>query len=346
MIIAIKADLAELYDEVGDANLSIKYWQEVVDTQREILGNRHPSLALSLSGLSAAYRHVGEIDKALNSIKQAYKLSLELNGKDTLTTANILNTHAMLLFDKGETETAIKYLFEVVEIYQSSPSKDYLDTYILKTNLATILSQVGRTQESYEMIKEVYQHNLQAVGKNHYDTLSAQQLLARNLSTLGLQQQAIEMAKNAVENAQTYIDEDSKNDILFGTYYTLGKIYQDHHDYQLSLDSFLQVLNKDMLNPDDIKYAILIHAIAKVYHQLGDFEQAQKYYLQSISRFEQIFGYTHPRVLSAKIKYAQLLKDHQKKEQLHSYIEELQNFIRKNDVKDKQFLEFFAQLEK
>lgn len=338
LIIAIKSDLAKLYDEMGASELSIEHWNNVISSQKEILGDRHPSLANSLASLSAAYRHIGEFEKSLSNIEKAYQLSVQLNGKISLTSANMLNTRAMLLFDSGDTDKAIELLYDVVEIYTQQGSKDFLDTYVVKTNLATLLSQSGRTDESFKMIQDVYSHNLKTLGKHHYDTLSAQQLLARNLSTLGQQEKAIDMARSAILNAQMYIKE-SNNDILFGTYYTLGKIYQANKLYQAGIDNFLEILDKDVLNPNGLKYAILLHATAKIYHESGEFNNAEKFYIKSIENFLNLFGDTHARYLMAQIKYAQLLNLHNKNKKLNQLIKKLKKLTVEKNISTEIFLE-------
>ena len=88
-IMALRSDLASLYDEIGNSEQAIIERLKVIEQQRAILGNNHPELAISLSELSVAYKHMGEMPKAQSSIDEAYQISLDLYGANNLITANI-----------------------------------------------------------------------------------------------------------------------------------------------------------------------------------------------------------------------------------------------------------------
>jgi len=346
LIIGIMSDLAELYDEIGLSDKSVKQWQKVITLQKEILGQRHPNLAQSTGGLAAAYRHTGEFEKALEVIDSAFQISLGANGKESLTSGNLLNTKAMLLFDKGETAKAVDTMYQVIVIYEKTASKDFLDTYVVKTNLATILAQIERTQESYTIIKDVYGHNLEVLGKHHYDTLAAQQLMARDLSALGKQQEAIDLAKDAINNARYHMQSGSINDSLFGTYYTLGKIYESNQQYSLAISNFMEILNAKVLKESGFKYAILIHALAKLYDKSEDFDNAEKYYQQSIEKFSKILTNKNPRTVMAQIRYAGLLKRFNKSEAYTTLMKEITQTIIDNAIKNPELIEALESLKK
>ena len=345
-IMALRSDLASLYDEIGNSEQAIIERLKVIDQQRIILGNNHPELAISLSELSVAYKHMGEIQKAQSSIDEAYQISLDLYGANNLITANILNSRALLLDVDGKTPQAIELIFEVLRIFKAQKSENNIDALIMKTNLAMLLSRVDRNIEAYDLVKQVYDYQILNLGQSHYDTLYSQQILARTLVDLDRIDEAVELAELAVKNAQIHLAESSNNHILAGTYYTLGKIYQSNKQYSLAIENFLNITEQKLINSSDVKYAILLFSIAKLYEEIEDFAGAEKFYIDSINKHINVFTASHKRSLMVQIRYAKLLKSYNKAATLQTLLKSLNSIINDSNIQDEAVLIAFKELNK
>jgi len=344
IILGARSDLADMYDNIGKFDQAIDEWNKIIKAQRSILGGKHPDLAASLNGLSTAYKHMGAIEEAYLAIDEAESISHDVFSINNIITADILNSKAMLLYSDGKIDEAISLTFKVIKIYENQQSINYQETNVLKTNLALLLKNNDRINEAYELAKQVYDYQLKHLGETHLDTLYTQQVLARILINLDRPDEAITLAKLVVKNIQIEIDNGTNSSLYAGAYYTLAKIYQSQAQNKLAIDNFRQIIDRKLLNENEINYAILIFSVAKIYEETNDFDNAEKYYLEAIVKHEKIFGDNHNKTLLIQIKYAGYLKTQQKSTLAHELIKKIDRKITDNSITDKNVLKLYSEL--
>ena len=96
------------------------------------MGEDHPDTLLSLSGLSASYRGLGDYAKAAKLSEQCYETGCRVLGKEHRFTLSYLNIFAGTLYDLGEKERALKLLDELYETMcriANGRRKEELDHY-------------------------------------------------------------------------------------------------------------------------------------------------------------------------------------------------------------------------
>ncbi|HHL32197.1 MAG TPA: tetratricopeptide repeat protein, partial [Oceanospirillales bacterium] len=345
VLLATRSQLASYYDEIGQYEQAIAQWQEIIKVQKKILGNKHPELASSLLQLSISYKHIGDYDNAYKMLDKAYEISLNTYGLFSAVTAEILNSRAIYDSAQGKMDEAIESMKKAIDILQQIRSTNQQDINIFKTNLALFYLQTDRNIQAQQILNELYNYQSNKLGKSHVSTLYTQQLLARALDSLGKKQQAIELAKMAVESSQKYLQDKNNNHIIVGAYYTLAKLYHSNSQYQLAVQNYLKIIDEELLNPKDGNYALMLFSIAKLYTDMGDFDNAQKYFKEAIEKHSNIFSANHPKTLKIQIRYAQLLKAYGKDQQYQQLKNLIQATIKENYIEDEDMVQLSAELD-
>ncbi len=334
----IRSDLATLYNDSGETDLSIKQWHRIISQQKAILGDKHPELVSSLVGLSTAFMYKGDIKKSNELIDEAYEISINLFGENNLTTASVLNTRAILLRHNGEIEEAITLIYKVINIYEQQETINYQDTNIIKMNLAQLLNAENKNNQAFELAEKVYQYQLKNLGETHADTMFSQQILVRILIDLNKPKEAVSLAKNAVANAQKLLEKGNKSSDFVGSYYTLALAYQADKQYPLAIKNFLYIVDNKLLDENGLNLAITISSIAKLYAEMNDFDNAKKYYQDTIKRYTKIYSSNHLKTLNLQATYAALLKSNMHLEESNDLLLNIENIIKENNIEDKVLL--------
>jgi serine/threonine-protein kinase len=340
--LGIRNDLAQLYMETGEIQLSIDQRIKIINIQKQILGNQHPELVHSISGLSVAYAHIGNMEKAYVFIDEALEISVNLNGENSLITANVLNDRALILRNDEKDNLAIQTMYQVISIYENQQSVNYQDTNILKMNLAQLLNEVNKNTEAYNLAKDVYEFQMKKLGNSHIDTIYSQQILARILTDLQRTEEAINLAKLAVQYSQKFIAQGLRSSEFVKSYFTLAKIYQKNGQYQLAIDNFLEIIDNNLVNQDSVNYAVLISSTAKLYDEINDFENAQKYYIESIKVQTKLFSSADVPTILDQIRYANLLKSNNQIKQSQALYTTIDSIIKEHKINDDRIIDLLA----
>ncbi|GAG13889.1 unnamed protein product, partial [marine sediment metagenome] len=84
-------ELGWIYADTGDAGQAIKYYQQALSIDKEVYGERHPSVARDLNNLGSAWEDLGEAKKAIEYYKQALSIDKEVYGEKHPHVATTLN---------------------------------------------------------------------------------------------------------------------------------------------------------------------------------------------------------------------------------------------------------------
>jgi serine/threonine-protein kinase len=345
VLLAARSHLASYYDEIGQFEQAIAQWQEIIKVQKKILGNKHPELAISLLQISISYKHIGDYQNAYKMLDEAYDISLNTYGLYSAVTAEILNSRAIYDSVQGKMDEAIEGMERAIDILQQIRSTNQQDLNIFKTNLALFYLQKDRNTEAQQLLNELYVYQSNKLGEAHVSTLYTQQLLARALDSLGRKQEAIELAKMAVQSSQKYLQDKNNNHIIVGGYYTLAKLYHSNNQYLLAIQNYKKIIDQKLLNPKDGNYALMLFSIAKLYTDMGDFDNAQKYFKETIEKHTNIFSASHPKTIKIQIRYAKLLKAHGKNQQYQQLKKIIQATINDHNIEDEDIVQLSAELD-
>jgi tetratricopeptide (TPR) repeat protein len=113
----------------GDALMSEKKWSEAAAAHEEALKifrasyhGDHPTLATELLTLSVIYQHAGELDLAIERMRECCEIRTKLHGLESSRTAEVMGMLARLLVAAGQTVAADSvYQLAIPHLGQSRP---------------------------------------------------------------------------------------------------------------------------------------------------------------------------------------------------------------------------------
>ena len=116
-------EVAGLYNDIGvqynQDNETIKsffYLNKSLEIRQKIVGQAHPSTAISLLNLSSTYRDIQNFEKAFSLLEQCLNIELKTLGKLHPLVAVTLNNYGHLYFELKEFNKAIKYYQNCLDI--------------------------------------------------------------------------------------------------------------------------------------------------------------------------------------------------------------------------------------
>jgi len=73
--------LGAIYYQTGDYEKVVSFYRKALDIRLEILGEKHPDVAISYNNLGAIYYQTGDYEKAVSFYRKALNIGLEIKIK-------------------------------------------------------------------------------------------------------------------------------------------------------------------------------------------------------------------------------------------------------------------------
>ncbi|KAJ7857869.1 hypothetical protein B0H13DRAFT_1902114 [Mycena leptocephala] len=292
---------------------------EVLEEQKQILGDNHPDTLCTMGNLANAYSELGEHQKAkeLNVIViEKRKQFLGDNHPDTLRTiGNLANTYSHL----GEHRRAKELRVIVMEKRKQFLGDNHPDTLCTMGNLASAYSDLGEHQKAKELNVIVIEKRKQFLGDNHPDTLRTIGNLANTYSHLGEHRRAKELKVIVMEKRQQFLGDNHPD-----TLWTMGNLastysYLGEHRKAKELKVIVMEKQKQFLgdnHPDTLR---TMGNLASTYSDLGEHRQAKELSMIVMEKQKQFLGDNHPDTLRTIGNLANTYSDlgeHRKAEEL------------------------------
>ncbi len=121
--------------------------EESLTIRRQLFGNRHPSVAESLTDYADVQRYKGDWDQAQRLAEEALSIARELTGDDSLESARSILNLGMVHYERGEIDSAERLLRQSLEIYEAHLGEE-------DRQLTNVLDMLGRTAQARGNVAE------------------------------------------------------------------------------------------------------------------------------------------------------------------------------------------------
>jgi tetratricopeptide (TPR) repeat protein len=211
-------DLASCHSELGDYPGALELGKQALEMRRELLGDKHPDVAASLSNLASCHARLGNQPRALELGKQALEMRRELLGgkhPDVATSLSILaSRHAEL----GDYPGAIELGKQALEMRRELLGDKHPDVAVSLNNLATYHLDLGDHPRALELGEQALEMQRELLGDKHPDVASSLNNLAFTYENLSNHARALELGKQALEMRRELLGEshpDTVNSLQF-----------------------------------------------------------------------------------------------------------------------------------
>ena len=180
--------------KAGKFDEAQKALERALEIRRQILGVRHPDVAVSLNNLAELYRVQGRVNDAQPLFEHALAIREETLGKDHPDVAQSLNNLALIYEQLGKTKLAETLYQRARGIVETGLGQDHPDLANILNNLAGLYYLEKRYAEAEPLFKRA-----QAIWENHQDFTN----LAASLNNLAQLYRATDRYREAEYLCQT-----------------------------------------------------------------------------------------------------------------------------------------------
>ena len=177
------------YDKAHDLD------EQVLEEQRELLGDRHPHTLMTASSLGADLRALGRYTEAIERDGKTYKAWREEVGdrhhKTLIAGNNLAHSYRLV----GDFRSARTWDEDVLQLRRQVYGQEHPYTLHSAAQLARDLREAGEYVESATTLRPVHEQlaSLKEMGSEAGDTLNAQVSLAVSLRCAGQEEEAAEL---------------------------------------------------------------------------------------------------------------------------------------------------------
>ncbi|KAJ7754810.1 hypothetical protein B0H16DRAFT_1458849 [Mycena metata] len=313
--------------EGGKDKYAKELLEEVLQKQKQFLGEDHPDTLLTMGNLASSYSPLGEHQKAQKLKSVVLEKQKQLLGEDHPDTLFTMGNLANSYLDLGEHQKAQELMSVVLEKRKQLLGDNHPDTLLTMGNLANSYLDLGEHQKAQELMSLVLEKRKQLLGDDHPATLLTMGNLASSYSALGEHQKAQELKSVVLEKQKQLLGEDHPATLL-----TMGNLASSYsalgeHQKAQELNSVVLEKQKQILGEDHPNTLLIMGNLANSYSALGEHQKAQELKSVVLEKQKQLLGEDHPNTLLTMGNLANsysALGEHQRAKELQSVVLEKQ----------------------
>lgn len=343
VVLAIKNDLVDFYNDIGNYPKAIKHASQLIEGIKKVLGERHPFLIQAYLSQASTQRGTGDIKKAKTSVNLALSLSRELNGELHKSTASAINFIAILHFVDNEIDQALEKTQLASNLYEQIYGEDHPDTWTLKADLAVMLDMVDRMDEAIEIIEPVLRKQTDILGVGHKSTIYSQSVLIRLYAGVGRLDEAQVLGEDSMKQAIAALGAD--HSITAGSQFSLAKIYQQQGNYTAGINLIQSIINADSWDEESNERAISAYnTLADMYLGNEDILSATVYKEKSLAMAVKLLTEESPRTWVQMLKSLEFYITVKDAEKAEAYIKKLSVIFDQNETVNERLLTRFEEM--
>jgi CHAT domain-containing protein/Tfp pilus assembly protein PilF len=271
-------DTAKKLGIYADAELD---YLGALNIREKVLGKDHPDYAVSLNKLGELYSAMGDYARAERNLLEALSIREKALGKDHPDYAVSLNNLGAFYYEMGDYIQAERYLLETLSIYELALDKDNLSYDVaLLNNLGSLYNTMGIYDQAAQYFLEAIAVMEKTPGENH----ASKTATFINLGGLFRRMGDYATAEYFYLEALSI-----RNEVWGGLFNNLPDT--------ANVEALRQVFSEFL--DGTFYYAGLLSNLGSLYSDMGDYAQAERYYLEAMNIEERRLGKNHPDYISS-----------------------------------------------
>ena len=287
-------NLAWLYDNQGNYNEAMKFYNIALEIKEKILSKDHASTAATYNNIAGVYRAQGNYDEALKFYNMALKIFEKTLGKNHPDTATTYNSIAAVYRAQSNYNEALKFYNMAMDIREKLFGKDHSDTATTYNDIAGVYSDQGNYDKALKFYNMALRISEEILGKNHPSTATIYNNIASIYKARGNYDDAMKFYNMALEIRELILGKGHPE--TAETYNNMAGVYGDQGNYDKALKFYNMSLeiSEKIFGKDHPDTATTYNNIAAVYYDQGNCEDALKFYNMALKIFKKTFGIGHP----------------------------------------------------
>jgi tetratricopeptide (TPR) repeat protein len=271
-----------------------KALRDVLAIHKRLLGEEHPTTALSYNSLAYNLHAQGKYREAQPLLQKALELRQKVLGEEHPETAQSYNNLAAILNAQGKHRQAQPLYQKALELRQKVLGEEHPDTASSYNNLATNFSAQGKYAQAQPLFQKALELRTKLLGEQHLDTAQSYNNLAYILDAQGKHREAQPLYRKALDLYQKLLGEEHPETAL--SYNNLaanldaqGKYGEAQPLYQKALE-----LREKVLGEEHPHTASSYNNLAYNLNAQGKHREAQPLYRKALDLYQKVLGEEHP----------------------------------------------------
>ncbi|KAF8597063.1 hypothetical protein BDV93DRAFT_527688 [Ceratobasidium sp. AG-I] len=294
----MRARASEL-DGRGSWEASAQLRQEILQLERQSIGNEHIQTLSDMHDLARTYTESGQLEKAGALYLEVISARKRLLGEEHPETLRTMQDYAWMLMKLGNLKEAKPILVEVIRAQKQVLDQDDPDTLASMHNLSWAYLRTGDLEEAEELSTQVVEARRRLLGDEHPDTLDIMHNLAnvyRQQNRLG---EAAELYRQIVEASgralgSEHVDTLHSMRCLASTYVAQGQLNEAEAMYGRIVSTQKDALGEE--HPDTLDS---MHRLASTIYKQGRHKEAEMLFLQVVAARGRVLGEDEPSTLKS-----------------------------------------------
>jgi tetratricopeptide (TPR) repeat protein/CHAT domain-containing protein len=278
----------------GKTQEALPLAQKALAIRKQLLGERHPDYATSLSCLAFLYESWGEYAKAEPLLCQALDIYKQVLGERHPDYATSLNNLAELYRKRGEYAKAEPLYRQALDIYKQVLGERHPAYAASLNSLASLYESQGEYAQAEPLYRQALAICKGVPGERHPDYATSLNNLAGLYVNQGeyakaepLYRQARDLRKQVLGCRHPHYADSLNN---------LATLYRAQGEYAKAELLFRQALDlrKQVLGERHPDYVTILHNLAGLYMDKGEYAKAELLFRQALDLRKQVLGERHP----------------------------------------------------
>ena len=293
---AFRMDRIELFSASGQYDHAIAGLEHLLALNRELYGEQHSELAMSLALLGEQYQNKADYDKALIYFQRAQDMIQALFGaKHPLFIRSQLYL-GRLYMEKGEYDLADAVLSQAHQSALEITGEHHLITAACLTASGLLADRQGRGDEAERLHRKALAIKRKALNEYHPAIAGEQLALGKVFLNQGDHANAEKLMRDALKTYAGLPGKDHPS--IAQALYGLGKALQEQSNYPAAEPLIRQALEMRIRLFGDVHPEVSdsLHALARFLHISGNTKEAETLFQRSLDMRTELLGEKHPDV--------------------------------------------------
>ena len=287
---------ASLLHDLGDAKKAVEYYEQALEIDLAVFGDKHPNVATCYNNLGSAYRALGDDQKAVEYFERALDIDLTVFGDKHQNVAIRYNNLGLAYKTLGDAKKAVEYFERALEIDLTVFGDKHPDVAIDYNNLGLAYQDLGEIKKAVEYFERALEIDLTVFGDKHPKVANRYNNLGATYQELGDAKKAVEYYERALYIDLTVFGDKHPN--VATHYNNLGSAYHDLGETKKAVEYYERALDivTKVYGTEHPYIATTYNNLGSVYQDLGEAKKAVVYYELAVEIVTKVYGQKHPHV--------------------------------------------------
>ena len=305
---------AYFYNDFGRYRTSKDLYCRVLETRRNVLGEKHPDTLRSMGSVAGLLYRLGNYEKSERMHRETLALrEIEL-GKEHSDTLRSMNSLGLVLADQGKYGEAESIHRHTLILREKVLGKKHLSTLESMNNLASVLSYQEKDEEAECIFGETLALLRTILGKEDPYTLISMNNLALLLDKRRKWDEAERLYRETLALRETILGKEHPDTLSSMQNLAAMLAHQERFEEAEPIFRETLMLREMILGKDHPDTLWSMNSLAEMLADQERFEEAEPILRETLILREMVLGKDHPKTLRTRDCLASVLRRHKHQE--------------------------------